>query len=133
MKLLARLQNGVLPDHIRDWHLTRERMQADFTEFVFRIAEMTLVCGAVVYIERRLGAAPIASTILSAVVAIFARSRATAGMLDLMASHEFGPRKQQLIYWLIQAVALLLFAGIVALTNAVVPLIANVQSVASAQ
>jgi thiosulfate reductase cytochrome b subunit len=50
-----------------------------------------------------------------------------------MASHEFGPRKQQLIYWLIQAVALLLFAGIVALTNAVVPLIANVQSVASAQ
>lgn len=76
---------------------------------------MTLVCGAVVYIERKLGAAPIASGILSAVVAIYARSKATAGMLDLVKSHELSPRRQQIVYWIKGS------------PSSVVPLVANVQ------
>jgi hypothetical protein len=116
-----------MPDPILDWHITRERMQADAAEFAFRLAEMILVCGAMVYVERKLGAPPIASAVVSAAVSIFARSRATAGMLTLLKSHGLAPRRQGLFYAIINGLTLLLFAGIVALTTKVVPLIAAVQ------
>ena len=83
LRLLSKLWSP-LPDNVRDWHILREQMQAGQAEFVFRIAEMTLVCGAVVYVERRLGSAAIVSSGLSAVVALYARARATAALLELM-------------------------------------------------
>lgn len=116
-----------LPDPILDWHITRERMQADAAEFTLRLAEMVLVCGAVVYIERKLSAPPIASSLLAAAVSIFARTRAAAGLLALLKSHGLSARRQGFLFWLINALTVVLAVGIIWLTNSVVPLIASVQ------
>lgn len=128
MKLLKRLKSGILPNEMLDWHIARERMLTAEMDFAFRVTEITLICGGVVYIEKTLGVAPISSSILAGFAAIYARSRATAGMLELLKTHEFSPRRQQILYWVIQVITLLVFLGIIALTQIVVPLIANVQS-----
>jgi hypothetical protein len=128
MTRLIRWLFAEIPDEVRDFRISQERMQEALTDFLFRIAEMTLVCGAVVFIEKRLNAPAVASPLLAAIVALYARSRATAGMLTLMKDHHLDPRRQRLFYWLIVSFALLLWAGIIALTNFVVPLIAQVQT-----
>ena len=115
-------------DELRDWDIKRYRMSEGMADFVLRLTELILVCGFVAYVERKLGAkTPYVSYIVAGFVGIYAHSRATAGMLSLMADHRLDPRRQRLFYWLIIAFSVGLWAGISWSVSKVVPLIANVQ------
>jgi uncharacterized membrane-anchored protein len=117
-----------ITDEHRDSEIQRNRLGEGMTDFLLRLTELILVCGAVAYVERRLGAkTPYVSYVVAGIVGIYAHFRATAGMLSLMAEHRLDPRRQRLFYWLIIAFAFALWLAIAWFANAVVPLIANVQ------
>lgn len=119
-----------IPDvspQVRQWRIRLEEMQAAFAEQAFRVAEMILVCGVVVFIEKKLGLSAIVSTTLSALVAIYARSRATAGFMSVMDIENHSERVRSIGYWVILFLAFLLFGALVGLINYAVPRIARFQ------
>lgn len=112
----------------RQWRIRFEDGQATFAEQMFRVTEMILVCGIVVFIEKKLGVPAIASSILSAFVAIYARCRATAGFMSVMHVENHSERVRSIAYWAILYLTFLLFGAVVWLTNYAVPQIAELQS-----
>jgi len=112
----------------RDYEIRREKLREQMSDFLLRLAELILICGAVVFVEDRTHSGHIASAVVSGLVAIYAQARASSGMLSLMAEHNLSPVRQRLFYWLIVILALVLWGAIQWFTNAVVPLIASAEA-----
>lgn len=116
-----------LTNEWRDWEIRRQKMQEEIMDFLLRIVELILICGAIVFVEDKTRSPHYVSAAVAGLVAIYACARATRGMMRLMAEHDLSPRRQRTVYWAIMAFSFLLWIGIQWLTGVVVPLIAHAQ------
>ncbi|QTH21713.1 hypothetical protein HRJ34_26005 [Rhizorhabdus wittichii] len=107
----------------REYRAEQQRWAVATSDAIFRIAEMLLVCGAVVYLEQRASVPPIASTILSACVAMYARGRISAGMLEAIEEDDSPEERKRVQHLIANGVAFCIFVAAVTLTAPVVEII----------
>ena len=117
---------GLLPDAsepFRRFRAEEQRRLAAICDAIFRVTEMLLVCGAVVYLEGRASSPPVASGLLSACVAIYARGRLSAAVLDTIEKDDTSDAKKRLLHWIASGIAFGLFITIITFTPRIVAII----------
>jgi hypothetical protein len=91
------------------------------SETVFRIAEMTLVVGAVAYVEQRAHQPAIASTVLSFLEALYIDGQLTASMLQIFEENKAKGR-WRIIFALAFVLAGISFSVLLLFTQTAIPL-----------
>ena len=109
----------------RDWKIEEQGRLANFSDFAFRVTEMILVCGVVAYLEQTLGWGKILSSALSGLTAVYVRGKATVALLSDLHGHKMTEERTVFLYWVVIALSIGLFGGIIGLNSWLVPLIAS--------
>lgn len=89
---------------------------------------MTIVTGLVHYLEIRLSAAPIASNLLVALIATYARGKVSSGILPAVDRYGTTVSKRRFFYWLFWAIGTAVALASILLVNDIVPKLAEIES-----
>lgn len=107
----------------REWKIAQQKALADFADGCFRCVEMTLVVGAVRYLEIWTNSPQRTSIFLSGLIAIFVQARLSQMLFPAIERYDLSERNRKRLYWAFWGLGTIAAVAANGLVHAVMPFV----------